>query len=844
MASKPVIRVLHHTARTGGTVISRCLGVMPSVVLLSEIHPLGTKHFDPLRQARDWFQLVSSAELTRFGELDRAQFVDAIALVHSRCEQRGQQLILRDWSHLDFTGFPFVDSPVYRLQLVDVLENHFHVVHTITVRHPLDQLLSLRRLPIMQAQWDEERILHGFRRFAEVAADVGFLRYEDFTASPDQVLRQICERLQVPFDPTYRERWAGYRNVTGDPSLQRSTIAPEARGPVDAVWLNRLWQNWDYRRTLEVLGYEHPRPLVEEVFAPVQIEAIDGAKLDAALEQGNRQTQAKQWEEAVRCYQQVLAERPQHEWALNNLGFCLMQLQRFDWAVLQLKRALAINGKNALTLANLVNALGQSGRKFEAQAYQRRLVELEPDNARHAFSLAYLLCEAGCVPQSLFYCQRALELDPHHRAALSDYLMFLNYSDQESVESVAREHFRLAQRWIKTERRAPDAFRQTREPDRCLRIGYVSSDFFTHPVGKIVQPLIAAHDKAASDVYCYYSGKKTDYYTQRIKEVASNFREVRETSDEELERQILDDQIDVLVDLGGYTAGGNRLAVFAAGAAPVQISFLGYPNTTGLEAIDYRLTDAFCDPPGRTEHLHSERLVRLARGFLCYTPPPNLPPVVAAPFESHRHITFGSFNNTSKLSDTILRMWAEIMKRVPESRLTFKYGDRFESEWLCERMRSVFATAGVDPARLTLLPMMKTVVEHLQAIGNVDIALDTFPYQGTHTTLETLTMSVPVITLCGETYVRRASSALMMRLGLNDLVAHSPDEYVNLAVELAGNPSLLRELRLGLRDRFLASEICDVAGFVAELEAIYRRLWAQWCTARPRYAGRNIGAGT
>jgi predicted O-linked N-acetylglucosamine transferase (SPINDLY family) len=492
--------------------------------------------------------------------------------------------------------------------------------------------------------------------------------------------------------------------------------------------------------------------------------------------------------------------------------------------VVELKRALEVNPQNQRALSNVIYALEESGQRWEALPYHRRMAELDPGNPHHPFELANTLGSVGCAQEALFYGRKTLAIAPRYKTAASNYLLTLHYSDRETPEAVAREHFRLAPLWIKRPRRGPDAFQQPRAPDRKLRIGYVSSDLATHPVGKIVQPILAAHNKDSFEIYCYSSGKADDHWTKRIREAAGAFRDVREMNDDRVEQVVLEDRIDILVDLGGHTAGGNRLEVFASGAAPIQVSFLGYPSTTGLMSIDYRLTDAYCDPPGRTEHFHSESLIRLQHGFLCYRPPDNVPPIHPAPFAEAGYVTFGSFNNLAKLSPSVLRAWAEILRRVPESRLTFKYGGRFDSEWIRERIRGAFAVESVDPARLTFLPSIPAVAGHLEAIGKVDIALDPFPYQGTHTTLETLTMSVPVITLCGESYVRRASSALMMRLGLNDLVARTPDEYVNLAVELAGNPSLLRELRLGLRARFFGSEICDVPGFVAELETTYRRL--------------------
>jgi len=277
VTEKPTIRVLHHLARSGGTVISKCLAVMDSVVLLSEIHPLGIEQFNPLVQAREWFQLVSGDESRARGKMNRSGFLDAIALIHRRCDERDKRLVIRDWSHLDFTGVPFVQDPSYRLQTADVLRDRFDAVHIATVRHPLDQLLSLRRLANIQEYWDEPAILRGFRCFAERAVEVGFLRYEDFVADPDRVLRELCERLQLEFDDGYKDRWADYRNITGAVVSKGTTIQAEPRGAVDLELLGRLSGNDDYQTILELLGYEHPKSAEEDWLRPVENVAKRGS---------------------------------------------------------------------------------------------------------------------------------------------------------------------------------------------------------------------------------------------------------------------------------------------------------------------------------------------------------------------------------------------------------------------------------------------------------------------------------------------------------------------------------------------------------------------------------------
>jgi hypothetical protein len=259
-SAKPVLRLIHHMARSGGTVISRCLGCMSGVVLLSEIHPLGLRQFNPLAQAQRWFGLLSSHDLGALAARGQIGFADAIELIHRRAEECNQRLVIRDWSHLDFTGVPFVARPAYRLLLAEACGKQFDLRQVCTVRHPLDQWLSLRRLAILQGKLVLPDFLAGYRRFAEIASEIGFFRYEDFTAEPAPVMKALCKRLELKFDAGFGGRWHEYALVTGDMAGSRagSAIAPLPRRPVEAALLEELSTNDDYRNSLQLLGYEHP----------------------------------------------------------------------------------------------------------------------------------------------------------------------------------------------------------------------------------------------------------------------------------------------------------------------------------------------------------------------------------------------------------------------------------------------------------------------------------------------------------------------------------------------------------------------------------------------------------
>jgi hypothetical protein len=257
---RPMLRLLHHMARSGGTLISRCLGCMSGVLLLSEIHPLGTAQFNPLVQAQRWYGLLSSHDLAELRARGRIALVDAIELIHRRAADSGQRLVVRDWSHLDFTGVPFVAKPAYRLLTAEALKGRFDLRQVCTVRHPLDQWLSLRQVAVVRGKLTLEAYLAGYRQFAEQARALGFLRYEDFAADPSAVMKELCRALDLRFDRHFTERWSSYTFVTGDVSGSRggTEIQPVPRRAVDPGLLDQVAANADYRASLALLGYDHP----------------------------------------------------------------------------------------------------------------------------------------------------------------------------------------------------------------------------------------------------------------------------------------------------------------------------------------------------------------------------------------------------------------------------------------------------------------------------------------------------------------------------------------------------------------------------------------------------------
>jgi predicted O-linked N-acetylglucosamine transferase (SPINDLY family) len=354
---------------------------------------------------------------------------------------------------------------------------------------------------------------------------------------------------------------------------------------------------------------------------------------------------------------------------------------------------------------------------------------------------------------------------------------------------------------------------------RRLRIGYVSGDFRLHSVAFFFAPVLENHDRVHYEITCYQCSPRSDAVTSNLRSHSDRWREAWRLNDDALETAIREDAIDILVDLSGHTAE-NRLPVFARRAAPVQATWLGYPGTTGVAAIDFRITDAVADPPGQSDAAHTERLYRLPRPMWSFRPDPRMPEVGPSPART-RPPTFGSFNYLPKLNDRVLELWARVLREVPASRLVVT---RVPGPDSARRLSSTFAGLGVDPGRLELHGLVGR--DRLANIlAEVDIALDPFPYAGTTTTCEVLWMGLPVVSLAGENTPARSGASLLSAVGLSDFVADSPDAYVTTARSLALDPDALERIRGTLRARFAASPLRDEAGLARELELAYETMW-------------------
>jgi predicted O-linked N-acetylglucosamine transferase (SPINDLY family) len=550
--------------------------------------------------------------------------------------------------------------------------------------------------------------------------------------------------------------------------------------------------------------------------------------------------------EAIQCFHAAIALKPGHAPAHYKLGTIQLQDSNWNEAEGSLRRALMLKPDFAEVHSNLGMTLSRLGRSAEAMQHFRKAVELKPDFVAGWNNLGTALLERGRLRDALSLFRKVIELSSGKQGDLQDTISWVDdpvnlelhaydaevfvplYLSSTTPEQVMTTCQRYARRFEEPLRSSWLAHRNRPDPTRRLKVGYVSSDFRGHSVAYFLEPVLTHHDKAQVEVYGYSNNTLEDEITVRLKRHLDHWVPCQNLDDEALTARIRSDGIDILVDLAGHTRG-NRLLVFARKPAPVQVSYLGYPATTGLTAMDYRLVTAETDPEG-AEQWHSERLYRLPRSLWCYRPPATAGEVQGeTPARGAGSITFGSMNNIAKVSEAAIATWSEILKRVRGARLVMTG----LADGARQRMREQFESRGIGEARLQLHGRLGTEEFH-RVLGTIDLALDTFPYAGTTTTCEALWQGVPVLTLKGETSVSRSGHALLQMLGLDELIAPNEAEYVQKAIELANDLDRLDALRRGMRSRFDASPLRDEAGFTRELEAAYRVMWADWCSRAER----------
>lgn len=459
------------------------------------------------------------------------------------------------------------------------------------------------------------------------------------------------------------------------------------------------------------------------------------------------------------------------------------------------------------------------GRLDEAEDFYRTRIAQDPRDLASHTNLALMLAGQCRIEEAIESCRRALAVDPDYTGAHSNLCFAMNYLYQADPADIKRVHERAGQAYA---RRATEVSQRLSTPgekkNARLKIGYLSADFRLHAVSFFIEPLLTHHEFSQFEVTCYSTTTRRDDVTERLKQLGVNWVDAALMPDAALTNRIRSDGIDILVDLSGHT-GNTRLGVFAARAAPVQVTYLGYPNTTGLPNMDYRLTDAIADPPD-ADRFYTERQVRLAGGFLCYQPFPESPPVARTQRDT---IVFGSFNHQPKINSEVIRTWAAILDAIPGSQLVLK-NSAVAHGTTAQRCRDAFRQYGITPDRLVLLESKPRYTDHLSTYHGIDVALDPFPYNGTTTTFDAIWMGVPVITLAGDRHTGRVGQSIMTHLQLDELIAGDESDYVRNAVELACDEQRLNDYRSTLREKLVSSSLCDGARIAREVEAAFRQM--------------------
>jgi predicted O-linked N-acetylglucosamine transferase (SPINDLY family) len=536
-------------------------------------------------------------------------------------------------------------------------------------------------------------------------------------------------------------------------------------------------------------------------------------------------------DEAVLALSRAVELAPErYDWWQNLARVCLtaLDLERLERAA---RHLLERSPQDAEAKVHLANALFRK----DAFGAVRELLEPVPvegligANARNL--LGVTLARQGRIEAGLEALEQVPVLAPEAAELQMNRLLHLNYDPDRSPGQLKREHLAWAERFARPLYASQFGCPQERDPDRRLRVGYLSPDLRRHSVAYFVAPLLLAHDRREVEAICYASVLRPDAFTDELRAMADGWVDVQRLDDAALAARIRADRIDVLVELAGHTRD-SRLLACAYRPAPVQIGYIGYPNTTGVGAIDYRITDQIADPDGFDDH-YCETLIRLPRCFLAYAAPRHAPDAGPPPFQRNGYITFGSFNNLAKINRRVIALWAEILNQVEGGCLVLKSAGTGDAETRAG-LEAAFAAHGIAPERLRILPPAAEAQEHLAVYNEIDLALDPFPYNGTTTTCEALWMGVPVITLAGDRHAGRVGASLLDAVGFQAGIAATPEDYALTARLLASQPELLAAARRHLRSDLARSPLRDHEGHARAIEEAYRAVWQIWCAGQAR----------
>lgn len=541
-----------------------------------------------------------------------------------------------------------------------------------------------------------------------------------------------------------------------------------------------------------------------------------------------RQLQAGDGEAAGTLLKKVLRKQPKNVAALVLLARIHCRMGTPDAGIPLFNKALAVQPGHPEASLELSRALERKGSLTRAAETLEQACGHHPDHPVLLNKLAMLRQRLGDLDGAARAFEHAARQPEDHGVALRNSLGLACFRTDLSPEEVAALHRKWGDLYLAHMPKLPPAsHRNPADPERVIRVGYLSADFRQHAVAHFILPLLEGHTKGV-EVTAYADVPRPDRMTERMRGTVARWRDIAGQPDAEVADRIRADGIDILVELSGHTTG-SRLTVLAHRPAPVQVSYLGHPCTTGLSSVDYRITDALADPPG-VEHCYTEKLVRVPL-FFCYRPREDSPAVAPAPCRQNGYVTFGSLINLTKLNPRVIAYWSQVLAAVPDARL-FLFRNTLQEKAVRERILAAFGAHGVDAGRITLEGRPVVDGSYLEMYGRFDVALDTLPFCGHTSILEGLWMGVPTLTLPGSTFVGRMGACVMTALGHPELIAETETAFVEKAAELAADPEHIARMRRGLRDRMAASPLCDGRAFAGNLEDAYRKMWRDWCATR------------
>ena len=576
----------------------------------------------------------------------------------------------------------------------------------------------------------------------------------------------------------------------------------------------------------KVLGavFNQMNKISEALFVSQKSVQLDPHDTEAQKNLGVMLQKLGRLNEAEASYKKAIALKPDYAEAYNNLSNTLKEQGKLNEAEACYRKTIALKPDYAEAHYNLGVMLQKLGRFNEAEASYKKALALKPDHAEAHNILGNTLKEQGRLNEAEASYEKAIELKVDYSGAYSNKNLCLNYSSLCSPLFIYKEHLKFEKQFGGLKVEPPLSMHVKKNFGERLRIGYVSADFRKHSVAYFFEPLLQHHSGHVVETFCYYNNTVVDVMTKRLMATCDHWRPIFGIADSEVANLIRSDKIDILVDLSGHM-GKNSLLVFAQKPAPIQVTWLGYPNTTGLSTIDYRFTDIIADPIGEADELHSETLLRLPNGFQCFQGNEKVLVGLELPQKCQGYITFGSFNNFSKITPQVIKAWSKILHLVPTSHLLLKCLQlKHNKDYYLE----LFKKEGLAEDRIKLYGQLPSMDDHLELYNAIDIGLDPFPFNGATTTCEALWMGVPVITLLGDRHVGRVGASILTNVGLTDFIAQDINNYIKLAVEMAANTNYLKEIRKTLRERMQGAPLCDARSFASDVETAYQDMWRKY----------------